>query len=1163
MTMQENVPLPATSLSQAIVPVHKILMTENAAEFVRKHLGPKDRSAFRKALEEGIRADHCGSLKKANFRQFHLRKLRVGPIRAACIFRGDEVRIEFMGQRDSVYSTDYRPRDWSESIPAWKVFAELNEHRNTNDDSSDSTIHTNETTPGLESVVATPPRCRHADTLTSVLEQFCQDAVQGEIWSIKEMLEERFDLQLQKCNAELDDLQSLRKRFAQDLAATQHQSDDLQQRVEHVENSLNRLPPYLTQQLDELRRGFASLDERQKNVNVTADRLANSLQSLQQHFEEQWQRANVSLTALQNALLQSEHATTAAFADWQARGEAVERRVGHQTAVCSQVQLELDVLRDTVQAQQRNDLTAATTQRELRQGLQVLQQTIQELQQSFTENVSDLQTQVHELRKASHSTWSKIVIRVRALYRMLASRVRDGGLALRRSAALQRLKGFLRGAFLMVVLGLAARATPATAAPTTATRASEARLAIVVDVSGSVQGTLLEHEKAAVNVALTILEGTVWLVRFSDDAHMSPTMHLHQDADRLAAMRAVEGWTAGGNTNVVGALKQLATLPAGTPILLLTDGKPTNPTEEVLAACRETPGPITTISVAQDAGPDELLKEMSARTGGYFVKVADAQRLVETILTVTSGLTHYRSYTPTESELAFAGVRGRMIAIGLNEFVEILPSIASTPDFQYHAKLPVEDVALVARTVTTPTDVTIRAGKRLGPRARLGRVLLYGLSTVNVHLSGRTIVAGTLRVTTEFVGDDRNRIDPVHVPGLMADVILRDLQGRTLARRQAVPAAGALATELNLPRQPGNYELVVRSTDRRLGRPFEHEYRRTLRVIQPRFLGLDVERSAVTQDLGQVAAGQGDYSCRPVQAFGLDATGTSWQVRAEPLAGPGGIIPVKLLTQEIQPTRSTPGSITIKATVSDIAPGEYRGSIVLVPPTEEALELVTIPVALRVLEPLAASAVDAGEIAPGQTLTLAVPVENLGGAWNLSIEGSRIDCGQGIAIVEAPATARVSGANSKIPVRLSSSPLASAGEYQANLRFTRPGGIEQSVPIRFRIVPPAASLILRPENISLRASPGELKTFEVRLTNAQQYVIDIQAGATRFRDSNQRETGGVVSLAKKPLSIPPRGTKGLSGQLLAPDARGVHVAIVRLSTLTGDHVDLRVEVVVP
>jgi hypothetical protein len=253
--------------------------------------------------------------------------------------------------------------------------------------------------------------------------------------------------------------------------------------------------------------------------------------------------------------------------------------------------------------------------------------------------------------------------------------------------------------------------------------------------------------------------------------------------------------------------------------------------------------------------------------------------------------------------------------------------------------------------------------------------------------------------------------------------------------------------------------------------------------------------------------------------------------------------------------------------VADVGPiqaGDYRGALLLIPPPEEALELVRIPISLEVIQPIETRTVDAGKIAPGQSIDVHVPIAIRGDAtWMLQFTGSRIEAGEGIAILKVPDSVRIHGRDAQIVARLSASTNAAEGDYEARISLTSDALSDRTITVRFSIAAPSTPFTCRPQNIELTTPPGKLKSFQLRIENHEHHAIEFVPVSTAFRDLDGRDAGGLVTMFRERIVVRSLASTTITGQVLPPIRTGKYRATINLSTLMGDQALLNITVTVP
>lgn len=90
-------------------------------------------------------------------------------------------------------------------------------------------------------------------------------------------------------------------------------------------------------------------------------------------------------------------------------------------------------------------------------------------------------------------------------------------------------------------------------------------------------------------------------------------------------LQAVGQWVCGllaeGSTNTLGALEVAMTVPDAQAVYLLTDGRPDQPLQQILARVQQLPSiPVHTISFnCADSNANFFLSQLSSNTGGRWV----------------------------------------------------------------------------------------------------------------------------------------------------------------------------------------------------------------------------------------------------------------------------------------------------------------------------------------------------------------------------------------------------------------------------------------------------------------------------------------------------------------------------------------------------------------
>lgn len=197
----------------------------------------------------------------------------------------------------------------------------------------------------------------------------------------------------------------------------------------------------------------------------------------------------------------------------------------------------------------------------------------------------------------------------------------------------------------MTAAAVAACTTPASApAPSSpavtipkATPQAHGALVLLLDRSGSMQGPKLEAVKEAATAAVEALDGhdQIAVVLFDSEATLlvplQPSSNRQQIAAELAKL------TAGGGTQMLGALRAAHDLLAGAKaevkhVILFSDGEaPTDGLVELARKMRQQQITISTIGVF---GADErMLELLSTEGGGRTYRIEDLSQLSPAFVT--------------------------------------------------------------------------------------------------------------------------------------------------------------------------------------------------------------------------------------------------------------------------------------------------------------------------------------------------------------------------------------------------------------------------------------------------------------------------------------------------------------------------------------------------
>jgi Ca-activated chloride channel homolog len=280
-------------------------------------------------------------------------------------------------------------------------------------------------------------------------------------------------------------------------------------------------------------------------------------------------------------------------------------------------------------------------------------------------------------------------------------------------------------------------------------------LVVVIDRSGSMaDGDKLEYVKRGVELLVDQLgeDDTLTVIAFSTEVQtLFPTQRMGS-ADRLGLKAKIEALTAGGSTNIYGALEQgyQAALRTGDEtqqrrVIFLTDGLPTigitddHAIAGMSAGYNENYIGLTTIGVGVDAGL-KLLRTLAEQGGGNFYFLENPAAATEVF---TEELAFFVAPIAYDVDLSFdAGAPYRVAAL---HGTSLWRKTATG------AKVHVPSVFLVSRTSTDPGE---SGGRRGGGSAIIAELTPIadaapGHGVATAHLSYR--LPGTQQTVTEDV----------------------------------------------------------------------------------------------------------------------------------------------------------------------------------------------------------------------------------------------------------------------------------------------------------------------------------------------------------------------------------------------------------------------------
>jgi Ca-activated chloride channel homolog len=158
-------------------------------------------------------------------------------------------------------------------------------------------------------------------------------------------------------------------------------------------------------------------------------------------------------------------------------------------------------------------------------------------------------------------------------------------------------------------------------------------LVLLIDRSGSMQGSKLEAAKNAAKAAISAMNPNDMVAVVAFDSEAMVLVRPQRAKDRVQINKDVDRLTSGGGTNIFPGLKESYEILHGISatkkhVILLSDGEaPTDGISDLIKEMRKDKQTISTVAV--DGADETLLKNISTEGGGRALKVTDLKTLSE------------------------------------------------------------------------------------------------------------------------------------------------------------------------------------------------------------------------------------------------------------------------------------------------------------------------------------------------------------------------------------------------------------------------------------------------------------------------------------------------------------------------------------------------------
>ncbi|MGE3777161.1 MAG: hypothetical protein AB7F89_08260, partial [Pirellulaceae bacterium] len=337
------------------------------------------------------------------------------------------------------------------------------------------------------------------------------------------------------------------------------------------------------------------------------------------------------------------------------------------------------------------------------------------------------------------------------------------------------------------------------------------------DVSYSMasQGKLAALQET-LKLPFTILNGTLHVITFADDAVIEGSHDLQLQDARRRAMAKYAGLATRSGTNYIAAIQKVRELrlAPGTKVVFISDGEPTTggDREAILSAVKASGLTFCTVAVQAAPAAKSLLTEMAQLSGGMALAAETGEDLTRHLIALAFDVEDYMVFQPRipGEEFRWTIGGGSILALGYDAVPAVEGPLPTDARLEVTAALPGEHVSVMRIELTVTTDVVIRIANRRSARGRFGKVLRNDVRTYRMEtheIKDKPVQAGQsleLLLTPDTpLRDATGAVLPQREPEQAIRIV--DVRtGEALAETRAVPQAdGKMRATIQVPPAAG------------------------------------------------------------------------------------------------------------------------------------------------------------------------------------------------------------------------------------------------------------------------------------------------------------------------------------------------------------------------